>query len=411
MAIDLGSNGIRAMAAERIGDDLFHILGVEESAKYACVQGGLITQSANAGYMISQVLRLLANRIGVTDLPTAFVTVGGRNVQIVQVFSKRDQIRRREVSQVLLEDMEAECKRKIENRNPDVAVIGLVPSYYVLDGAEQDTAPTAVDRAILVEVHYIAFVGKKEMETQLQKSFDQAGKSIEHTFVRPDTLLSAFACEDGYEVMQEGCAVLDMGAQTTTLSVFKGTQYLLHKVVPQGGYHLTRVIEQQGINFQIAERLKCQYGYASAAQVEKNLKMRIPATPELGGEIVVTSEELAYTLSLKLEEIINPLMEALQPFEGRVSTLYITGGASMLSGMEDYLQQKTKIRVMYGAHDQLLDRQADEQYMQPQYSALIGTLLLGADYRASHKGELVKQPTVWDRIKDQTLTIFSDEQQ
>ena len=34
VAIDLGSDSVRAMAAERVGDDLFRVLGVEQSQKF-----------------------------------------------------------------------------------------------------------------------------------------------------------------------------------------------------------------------------------------------------------------------------------------------------------------------------------------------------------------------------------------
>lgn len=411
VAIEMGSHSVRAMAAERIDSDLMKILAVEENNKVNCIQGGIITKTAEAAYLIAQTLHLLANRLKMPkeQLSTAFVTVGGKSVQAISVFSKRDQIRRREISDHLLNEMERECKLKIESRNPDAAVIGLIPCYYVLDNIEQDTPPTPIQRATLVEVHYTAFVGRKEIETQLQKSFDQAYKSIEKTFVRQDALLSVFACEDGEEILQRGCAVLDLGAQTTTLTVFKGTTYLFHKVVPQGGYNITRVIEQQGINFQTAETLKTKYGYASAAQVQKNLKMRIPASEEVGGELVITSEELAYMIQMKLEEIVGPLMAALQQFSERISTLYITGGGSMLQGIDSYLQQKTNLRVIYGAHNSLLTDDTDMHYYEPQFSALVGALIMGADYREQHKGEPVKKPGLLDRLEGTVVDIFSNE--
>ena len=410
VAIDLGSSGVRAMAAQRIDADLLHILGVEESVKFPCVERGVVTQSSNAGFMIGEVLRLMANRLGVPDLPTAFVLMGGRSMQIYPVFAKRDQVHKREVSQRLLEEMEEECKTKIEKHNPDVAVLGLIPAYYKLDGVEQEDRPLPEQRALLVEAHYIAFVGRKELEMQVQKSFDQAGKSIEKTFVRPDALLSAFAAEDGYSEVRAGCAVLDFGAQTTTLSIFKGNEFLFNKVVPQGGFHITRLLEQQGISLTMAEELKCKFGYASAALVKKNLQLTIPAVAEIGGTLKVSSEELAYTISLKLEEILKPLMEALNEYEDRISTLYITGGASMLQGMAEYLQQKTSISVMYGAHDRLLDMTTDEQYLEPRYSALVGALIMGADYREEHKNQLVKEPGLFERLKIETGNLFTEEQ-
>ena len=413
VAIDMGSDSVRAMAAQRIAPDLFRILGVEERPQKlgnVCVEQGIITQSSNAGYVIAEVLKLLANRIGADELPTAFICVGGQSMQIVAVHSRRDQARRKEVTQELLDEMERECKEKIESRNPEVAVLGLVPSFFKLDGVEQDDIPSPEQRAALVEAHYIAFYGRKAIDTQLQKSFSQAGRSIEHAFVRPETLLSAFATCDGNHVLMSGCAVLDFGAQTTSLTVYKGGQYLLNKVVPKGGYHITRMLEQQGMSFATAEVLKRKYGCASPAYVEKNVRLRIPATPEIGGDMVISSQELAEAIELKLQEILAPLLEELKKVESRITTLYITGGGSMMQGMAEYVQSLTAARVQYGAHNLLLHRDTEEKYLSPQYTSLVGTILLGQDYRDNHKNQLVQKPGFFDRVKESTLDMFIDQQ-
>ena len=412
MALDLGSDSVRAMAARRIAPDLFQIIGVEERPQKmgnVCVEQGVITQSSNAGYVIAEVLKLLANRIGVDELPTAFLSIGGQSMQIVAVHSKRDQARRKEISQALLDEMELECKQKIELRNPEVAVLGLVPSYFKLDGVEQDETPSPEQRAALVEAHYIAFYGRKAIDTQLQKSFSQAGRSIEHAFVRPECLLSAFATCDGNHVLQNGCAVLDLGAQTTSLTVYKGGQYLINKVVPKGGYHVTRMLEQQGMSFNTAEVLKKQYGCASPAFVEKNVRLRIPAAPEIGGDMIITAQELAEAIELKLHEILAPLMEELKKVESRIKTLYITGGGSMMAGMADYIQTLTPVNVQYGAHNLLLHRDTEEKYLSPQYTSLVGTLLLGQDYRDNHKDQLVQKPGFFEKMKESTLDMFIDQ--
>ena len=409
VAIDLGSDSVRAMAARRIAPDLFQILGVEERPQKlgnVCVEQGVVTQSSNAGYVIAEVLKLLANRIGVDELPTSFISIGGYSMQIVAVHSRRDQARKKEISQDLLDEMERECKEKIESRNPDVAVLGLVPSYFRLDGVEQDETPTPEQRAALVEAYYIAFCGRKMIDTQLQKSFSQAGRSIEQSFVRPEALLSAFATCDGNQVLMSGCAVLDFGAQTTTLTVYKGGQYLLNKVVPKGGYHITRMLEQQGLSFATAEVLKKKFGCAAPQFVEKNVRLRVPAAPEIGGEVVIASQELAEAIELKLREILAPLLEELKKVESRLTTLYITGGASMLAGMAEYIQEQTPIHVQYGAHNLLLHRDTDEKYLSPEYTSLVGTILLGQDYRDSHKDQLVRKPGFFDRVKESTLDMF-----
>ena len=387
VAIDLGSDSVRAMAARRIAPDLFQILGVEERPQKfgnVCVEQGIVSQSSNAGYVIAEVLKLLANRIGVDELPTAFLSVG-------------------------LDEMEQECKEKIEMRNPDVTVLGLVPSFFTLDGEEQDDPPRPDQRAALLEAHYIAFYGRKAIDTQLQKAFSQAGRSIEHAFVRPECLLSAFATCDGSHVLDDGCAVLDMGAQTTSLAVYKAGQYLLNKVVPKGGYHITRMLEQQGLSFATAEVLKKQYGCAAPAFVPKPVRLRVPAAPEIGGDIVISAEELAEAIELKLQEILSPLMDDLKKVQDRIKTIYITGGGSMMTGMAEYIQTLIPVPVTYGAHNLLLHRDTEEKYLSPAYTSLVGTLLLGQDYRDNHKNQPVRQPGFFDRMKESTLDMFIDQ--
>ncbi len=408
VAIDMGSDGVRAMAAKKVGDDLFHILGAEQSHKYPSIEKGVVTQTSNAGYMISEVLRLLANRIKIDNLPTAFVTVGGKSMHIVHVLSKRDQIHAHPVSVQLLQSMEGECKRKLETKHPGLVVLGLVPAYFVLDGVEQEQVPTNDQPAVMVEAHYIAFYARKEVELQLQKSFDQAGRSIEQSFVRPEALLSAFALTDGEQILQDGCAVLDFGAQTTTLTIFKRTTYLFNQVVPLGGYNITRAIAQQGVSDATAEQLKCRYGFAAPSLVEKNLKLSIGN--DVTGKVVFTSASLAGIIEQKLEEILAPLLPELTKYENRIETLYVTGGGSMLNGLVEYLQQRTVLRVMYGAHAGVLDTTTDPDFCQPVYSSLVGTLILGDGYRSDHKGAPIRKPSLVDRIKEITVDLFSDQE-
>ena len=409
VAMDLGSDSVRALAARRIAPDLFQILGVEERPQKqgnVCIEQGIITQSSNAGYVIAEILKLLANRIGEVELPMAFITVGGQSMQIAAVHSRRDQARKKEISQELLDEMERECKQKIELHNPDVAVLGLVPSFFKLDGVEQDEVPSPEQRAALVEAHYTAFCGRKVMDTQLQKSFSQAGRVIEHSFVRPEALLSTFATCDGNHVLLNGCAVLDFGAQTTTFTAYKGGQYLINKVIPKGGYHITRMLEQQGMSFNTAEVLKKKYGCAAPEFVEKKVRLRVPASPEIGGDMVIDSQELAEAIELKLQEILDPLFEELKKVESRITTLYITGGGSMLQGIAEYIQNHTSVTVQYGAHNLLLHRDTDEKYLSPQYTSLIGTILLGQDYRDTHKNQMVQRPNFFERMKETTLDMF-----
>ena len=406
VAVDLGSHGVRAMAAEMTTGGLLRILGVETSNKFECVERGIVTNTSDAGFMINEVLKKLSNRVRVEALPSAFVCVGGRTMQVVAVHSTRDQVRRKEIAQPLLDAMEVECKQKIEARNPDVAVLDLVPYFYKLDGVEQEHQPTENQRAALVEAHFIAFVGKKELEQKIVDSFNRSAKRLEHIYVRPDALMNAITTD---EDMANGCAILDMGAQTTTLTVYKGNQYLYNKVVPLGGYDITRDIEQIGISLAYAEQLKCKYGYASAEMVSTNHRFRLPAPTMPQGEVAVMATEIADIISARLEQMLTPLLDVLNAEASRFRVLYVTGGAAMLQGLVEYIQAKTSIPVMYGSHASWLTTDTPDEMCMPTYSSLVGTLLLGADYRNKHPEVTTSGEGILDIIKEKTLTIFTDQ--
>jgi cell division protein FtsA len=406
VAVDLGSHSVRAMAAEMTTGGLLRILGVETSNKFECVERGIVTNTSDAGFMINEVLKKLSNRVRVEALPSAFVCVGGRTMQVVAVHSTRDQVRRKEIAQPLLDAMEVECKQKIEARNPDVAVLDLVPYFYKLDGVEQEHQPTENQRAALVEAHFIAFVGKKELEQKIVDSFNRSAKRLEHIYVRPDALMNAITTD---EDMANGCAILDMGAQTTTLTVYKGNQYLYNKVVPLGGYDITRDIEQIGISLAYAEQLKCKYGYASADMVSTNHRFRLPAPTMPQGEVAVMATEIADIISARLEQMLTPLLDVLNAEASRFRVLYVTGGAAMLQGLVEYIQAKTSIPVMYGSHASWLTTDTPDEMCMPTYSSLVGTLLLGADYRNKHPEVTTSGEGILDIIKEKTLTIFTDQ--
>lgn len=398
VAIDLGSHSVRAIAAERINRDTLHILGYEQSTKYPSIDRGIVQQVSNTGFMISETLKLLSNRIGVANLPTAFVLIGGRTMQSVVVGSKRNLIRPREITTAILNECEQECKQKIETKYPDAAVLGLVPACYILDGKQQDELPTPAQRAQLFEVLYTAFVGKKELASKLTESFNRGNKSVEQIFPRPEALLSAFAAEDS-SVLERGCAVIDMGAQTTTLSIYQGNHYLLNRVIPLGSYHITRNIEQQGLSFAAAEQVKCQIGVASPELVTSNKTVRL-RTNNTDDAIQFTLVELAEVIEQKLDEIFTPILEQLTQYP--IHTVFITGGGSLLTGIDQYLQQKTNIQVLFGSHACLLDHNTPDEFCSPQYSSLIGALILGADYRDAHPAETVRKPNFFEVIAEKT---------
>lgn len=404
VAVDMGSQSFRAMAAEVTPSGALRVLGVEESSQKCCVHRGVVENTSDAGYMLTSVIKLLGNRIRKQVGNAAFVCAGGQSMKVVSVSSSRDLGCKREITSDLLAKMEWECKEKIEKKNPDVAVLDLIPSHYQLDGEKQTHEPTSDQCAVFFTAHYNAFWGKKELADKVEKTFQRTALVKEKMYVRPEVLMNALATE---EEMNNGCAVLDLGAQTSTLTIHKGGGYLYNQVVPLGGYDITEAVEQLGISLMQAERLKCIYGVASADMVKVN-RTYILTTPE-GEKISVSAVQLAEVISCKLAEILSPLMEALNKEAQGIEVLYVTGGGAMLKGIVGCIQSMTSVKVMGGSHASWLTPDTPDEYCMPQYASLVGTLLLGAEYRKSHpQASYSGNRPLLEKIKEGTLRLFTD---
>lgn len=405
VAVDMGSQSFRAMAAEVTPSGALRVLGVEESSQKCCVHRGVVENTSDAGYMLTSVIKLLGNRIRKQVGNAAFVCAGGQSMKVVAVSSSRDLGCKREITSELLAKMEWECKEKIEKKNPDVAVLDLIPSHYQLDDQKQTHEPTSDQRAVFFTAHYNAFWGKKKLEDKVEKTFQRTALVKEKMYVRPEVLMNALATE---EEMNNGCAVLDLGAQTSTLTIHKGGGYLYNQVVPLGGYDITEAVEQLGISLMQAERLKCIYGVASSDMVKVN-RTYILTTPE-GEKISVSAVQLAEVISCKLAEILSPLMEALNKEAQGVEVLYVTGGGAMLKGIVGCIQSMTSVKVMGGSHASWLTPDTPDEYCMPQYASLVGTLLLGAEYRKSHPltNNYSGNRPLFEKIKEGTLKLFTD---
>lgn len=411
-AIDIGSSEIRAMAATSNPDGTLHILGMESMPmKAGAVERGLIMQTTDVNYMIRRILLLLGNRIGLRNpIESVFVPLGGKLLQVRQVSVKRDLISSNYILDKLLVAMHEECRQKIEDRYNTMAVLSAEPLKYLLDGVEQTYRPTATQKAKFVEVVYNVFVGKADSRDKVKGSFDRANVSIEKQWVRPDVLVSALTDDDD---RRDGCAIIDFGAQTTTMSIYKGDRFLYTRVVPLGGHDINVNIQTQRVSFELAERLKTQFGYAAEDFVEDNRTLRVRSNAAEGGTVELSVRGLAQMIQMKLNEMLDPLMKDLYEYESEIGHVYITGGGCKLSGMCEFVQAMTKLPVEYGSHAIWLEESADDEYFFPENSALIGTLGEAAEYRKNFPDEepdtVPPFKKVWEKIGEKTLEIFTDQ--
>jgi len=390
VAVDPGSSSLKVMAATLTDSSspegsTLRILAAEDCTKFRSVQKGIIQNTSNTSYMLRETMLLLQNRMRFQEeLPTAFALVGGKSMHCTTITNKRMQANVDPISINMLDQLEDECFRKIRNaesRTPYVAIEAR-PGRFLLDKEEVLGEPAAGTKARAIEASYSTFYGIEALSEKMTASFERAGKSIEKMFARPSALLEALANEDD-EML--GVAIIDFGDETTTISIYKAGMFLSCQVALQGGHHITRDIASLGISEVNAEKLKLKFG--SAFENHSNVRqIRIPAEKEGEEPIIVATDFLSTIIVSRLDETMTPIFAELKKYEDQISRVYITGGASKMRDMEAYIKAHTTLPVSYGSHADWLEAGTPQELYAPEYSAVVGALLLGAGYRRRRPG-------------------------
>jgi cell division protein FtsA len=139
-----------------------------------------------------------------------------------------------------------------------------------------------------------------------------------------------------------GVTAIDLGGGTTTMAMFAEGRFLHADAAPLGGDHITLDIARAlHTPLAEAERIKALYGTLVSAQSDEHEVVSFPSTGEEEGVV-------GHTTKAKLAEIIRPRAQAIaQHLRERLEgcevaahaggSVVLTGGASQLAGMADFL--------------------------------------------------------------------------
>lgn len=408
VAIDFGSTRISVMAAEVQPDGFLKILGVE-SKPSEDIRYGIIEQGSGAAFKLSELLRMLENSAKLRNIDYLSVSVGAKSMKNIQVAVSKFVGASKTISDQLLQTMTAEAEAKVKGEN--VAVYDVVPLYFELDGMR--TVDPMGKQASQITGKYNIIYGNKIIAEKLEGCMERTGKTIEFRCLGIEAVATAVLDEHERE---EGCALINLGGQTTTLAIYRDGAMQNTVVMPMGGMTITHDIEEFGISDKNAERLKCAVGKALESQVEKEVLVAVPSVDPNEPQVKIPTKTLSMAIEARLDEILGPVFTALNAYPEKLPHgIILTGGASALSGIAEYISLRTGHEVRFGNYfDWITDDVADE-FRNNIYTQLVGTILLNKEYRELHPltesdgGKKTKPPKIpGSGLRIKTTELFKD---
>jgi cell division protein FtsA len=307
VAIDLGSTRISVMAGEIQEDGYLKISGLE-SKPADDIRYGIVEQGSGAAFKLNELIRLLENSARLHDIDYISVSVGAKSMKNVAVSVSHFVGASKTVSDKLVDEMIVEAETKIKGDN--VAVYDVIPLWYELDGKRMDD-PVGKQGTQIIGRYNVVY-GNTLIAEKLEGCIERTGKLIEYRCLAVDAVATAVLDEHERD---NGCALINFGGLTTTLSIFENGALQQLVTVPLGGKNITKDIQEFGINEKNAERLKCAVGKALESQVQDEIYVAVAAAdPELP-PVKVSSKMLAMAIEARLDEIMNPLFDAIEAFK------------------------------------------------------------------------------------------------
>ncbi len=411
VALDFASTGLRAIVAEVSDDDKLRILS-SEHRKADAIKHGIIGHPTGTAFNVTSLLKELTNSAKLKHPIKEFsLALSGRAMRVVQAVVEKSLGKDKEITDKMLDEMATEAKESYQADK--MLVYDTIPVYYELDGKFVDE-PEGM-KARNIQAYYNLIVGSAQIHTQFQKCMERISYESreDHIFLMPEAIVYAVAQE---EERKEGCAIIHMGDTTTTLAIYQDEilQYML--TVPFGGGSITKDIEEMGIEEAYAEKLKCKFGLAAQSLVDKDVQIMVNAIDESIGKIPVKQSFLSMIIESRLDEIFQPILQALDQYDEEIPHgIILTGGAAKLQGMVHYLTEKIDMPVRLGSHAHLLSKDSAEKYHDMIYTQLVGILNLTHDERENteyiedeKKPRKQKKP-LQDKITQGFFRFFGEE--
>ncbi len=152
-----------------------------------------------------------------------------------------------------LKDLELDMYEKVNTSNENISVVTIIPKKFVLDNSLESIFPIRINASSILFQADVYGVSKENLYPYLGP-IEEAGLKVIHML--PSVIASSYGALMKDEVISGTC-ILDIGADSTSLTIFSNRQVKFLEIVDFGSHNLTKIIESKGnLSYNEAELLK-----------------------------------------------------------------------------------------------------------------------------------------------------------
>lgn len=337
-AIEVSSSKIIAAVGQTQGNGIIDVNAIEnEATQEGCVRYGIIQNLEETSTTVSRLFAKLEQRTSIRPrkIKSVVVGLGGRSLKNIT----------KEVSLSLPE--ETEINDEILNRLQEQAlhsaidntleVVDAVPRVFKV-GKSHTTSPKGMIGDTISGV-FDLIVCRPELKRNIRRTIvDKLHLEVDGFVV---TALATGHIILSPEEKRLGCMLVDIGSETTTVTIYQKGSLHYFATLPMGGRNITRDIASLGVVDTKAEEIKITSGNAMAESDVPQLTINGLKLNDISNMVVARSEEIVANIVSQIE------YAGIKDSDLQGGIVCIGGGARM-KGIMELLENESGISVRRG---------------------------------------------------------------
>ena len=345
VAIELGSTKISGIAGKKLPDGSIQVLAMASENASGCIRKGVIYNLDKTTQSLTSIVKKLESALK-ASIGKVYIGIGGQSLRTIRNTEMRHLDEETKISQELIDSL------KDSNRAVPIVgyqILGVAPQEYKV-GNDLIVDPVGV-QTDHIEARFLNIIARKNVKENITKCCDLVPIEIAED---AEDLIAPLVLADAVLTSSEkrsGCVLVDFGADTTTVSVYKNNILRHLAVIPLGGNNITRDICSQQIEEEDAEALKVRFAQAYIEPKENEDENK---TYNLDNRCFINAILLEDIVEARLNEILDNVAHqiAISGYENKLlAGAIITGGAINMKNMEEAFIKRTKMEKLRVAKD------------------------------------------------------------
>lgn len=337
-AIEISSSKISG-AVGRVRNNAptrLEVLAVETERITDIVNHGSIVNIEMVGNCVGRIVKRLEQRISTNvkerKIKRLYVGLSGRSLRNIKTEITRNLPDDTEITDSLLQSLRLDARNS--SIDGTLEVCDAIPRSFSVNNNETYNPVGICGNKIVGRYNLI--VCRPLLSKHLMRVIrDKAGLGVADLVITPLALGDLVLSSDERRL---GCMLVDMGAETTTVSLYKDNTLVYLAVLPMGSRNITLDITSLNILEDKAEDIKTKSGSAIMPENQSSLNISGVRMIDVNNRIVARSEEI-------VANIVEQIEYAGMSAKNLPGKIVIAGGGFHLNKMAELLRGNSDLSV------------------------------------------------------------------